>query len=127
MENLLVRLRHPRPNLQPVLLEAKEAPSPRENSDVNPFLVVSPADIVTLVTSLFPERRPASDHMEKDFNRRGLASSASSISGVSIPFRTTSTPGDGSSILSMSVSSVTSDATSREPLLDPTEKSDETS
>jgi hypothetical protein len=121
-----VRLRHPRSNLQPVLLETKEAPSPRENSDVNQFLVVSPADIVTLVTSLFPERRPASDHMEKDFNRRGLASGASSISAVSIPFRTTSTPGDGNSVLSMSVSSVTSDATSREPLLDPTEKSDET-
>ncbi|TID22983.1 hypothetical protein E6O75_ATG02157 [Venturia nashicola] len=126
MENLLVRLRHPRPSLQPVLLEAKEAPSPRENSDVNPFLVVSPADIVTLVNSLFPERRPVSVHTEKDFNGRGLASSASSISGISIPFRATSTPGDGSSVFSMSVSSVTSDATSREPLLDPIEKSEET-
>ncbi|KAE9966598.1 hypothetical protein BLS_006898 [Venturia inaequalis] len=126
MENLLVRLRHPRPNLQPVLLEAKEAPSPRENNDVNPFLVVSPADIVTLVNSLFPEKRPASVHTEKDFHGRGLVSSASSISGISIPFRATSTPGDGSSVLSMSVSSVTSDATSREPLLDATEKAEET-
>lgn len=127
MENLLVRLRHPRSNLQPVLLATKEAPSPRGTSDVNPFLVVSPADIVTLVTSLFPERRPASDHMDKDFNRRGLVSGASSISGVSIPFRTTSNSGDGSSVLSMSVSSVTSDATSREPLLESSEKSNETS
>jgi hypothetical protein len=36
---------------------------------------------------------------------------------MSIPFRPASTPGDGSSVLSMSVSSMTSDTTSREPLL----------
>jgi hypothetical protein len=118
MENLLVRLRHPRANQRPILLPAKAVTSPRETSEVQPFLIVSPRDIVTVVNALFPDRRPSSSHTDLDFNRKGHASAASSISGISIPFRPSSTPGDGSSVLSVSASSVTSDMTSREPLLD---------
>jgi hypothetical protein len=118
MENLLVRLRHPRANPRPILLPAKAVTSPRETSEVQPVLIVSPRDIVTMANALFPDRRPSSSHTDMDFTLRGHASAASSISGISIPFRPSSTPGDGSSVLSMSASSVTSDMTSREPLLD---------
>jgi hypothetical protein len=81
---------------------------------------------VTLVKSLFPERRPISDQTNRDFTRTGLTSTASSISGISIPLRTASTPGDGSSVLSMSASSMTSDTTSREPLLNSSNRAHET-
>jgi hypothetical protein len=73
-----------------------------------------------MVNTLFPERRPSSSHIDQQNQRRtGLASSASSMSGVSMPFRSTAASvGDASSILSASASSMTSDQTSREPLLD---------
>ncbi|KAF2021231.1 hypothetical protein BU24DRAFT_404267 [Aaosphaeria arxii CBS 175.79] len=120
IESILSRFKHTKTNSKPVLLPAKAITSPRETVEVQPFIVVSPADIITLVNTLFPERRPPSSHFEKDAQRRpGLASSASSISGVSMPFRNQSaSAGDASSILSASASSMTSDTTSREPLLD---------
>jgi len=122
LDNLLNRLRHPRLANRPVLQPAKAVASPRETVEVQPFLVVCPSDIITLVNSLFPEPRPASQQAEKPSARAGLGSTTSSIS--SLPFRTASvsTPGDGSSVLSMSASSVTSDSTSREPLLESSEK-----
>src|SRR5579871_6561204 len=121
LDNLLNRLRHPKLNGRPVLQPAKAIASPRETVEVQPFIVVCPSDIITLVNSLFPEQRPATTQPEKSSPRGGLVSTTSSIS--SIPFRTTSvsTPGDGSSVLSMSASSITSDGTSREPLLEPSE------
>ncbi|KAF2113672.1 hypothetical protein BDV96DRAFT_647924 [Lophiotrema nucula] len=119
IESIISRFKHTKSHSKPVLLPAKAITSPRETVEVQPFIVVCPADIITLVNTLFPERRPPSSHFEKDVQRRtGLASSASSISGVSMPFRTNSaSAGDASSILSMSASSMTSDTTSREPLL----------
>jgi hypothetical protein len=124
VENLLERFRKPRGYFRPMLVPAKAVASPKETLEVQPFIVLCPSDIKTLVYSLFPERKssPAAD---KEPHKSGLMSSASSISAVSIPFRGNSTPGgDGSSILSQSVSSITSDATtSREPLLQPSEKS----
>jgi hypothetical protein len=124
IENILARFKHTKSHSKPVLLPAKAITSPRETVEVQPFIVVCPSDIITLVNTLFPERRPPSNHFNKDVQRTGLASSASSISGVSMPFRTGSTSasaGDASSILSQSASSMTSDTTSREPLLDPTQ------
>lgn len=125
LESLLNRLRHPKLNGRPVLQPAKAIASPRETVEVQPFLVVCPSDIITLVNSLFPEQRPASAQADKPSLRGGLLSSASSIS--SMPFRTgsVSTPGDGSSVLSMSASSITSDSISREPLLESPEKSND--
>ncbi|KAF2841144.1 hypothetical protein M501DRAFT_1013957 [Patellaria atrata CBS 101060] len=119
IEGILARFKPNRPHTKPVLLPAKAITSPRETIEVQPFLVVCPSDIVTLVNTLFPERRPASGHTDRDIQRRpGLASAASSISGISLPFHTPSTPGDAGSIFSISVSSYTSDTTSREPLLE---------
>ena len=119
IENILARFKHTKSHSKPVLLPAKAITSPRETVEVQPFIVVSPSDLITLVNTLFPERRPPSSQLDKDVQRRtGLASSASSISGVSMPFRANSTSaGDASSILSASASSMTSDTTSREPLL----------
>lgn len=118
IESILARFKHTKSPSKPVLLPAKAITSPRETVEVQPFIVISPADIVTLVNTLFPERRPTSSHYDKSQQRTGLASSASSISAISMPFRNTSTPGgDASSILSASASSMTSDHTSREPLM----------
>ncbi|CAI6305127.1 unnamed protein product [Periconia digitata] len=120
IESILARFKHTRTHAKPVLLPAKAITSPRETVEVQPCLVICPSDIITLVNTLFPERRPQSSHMEKESQRRtGLASSASSMSGISMPFRTNAaSAGDASSILSASASSMTSDTTSREPLLE---------
>ncbi|KAB2578110.1 uncharacterized protein LTHEOB_3782 [Lasiodiplodia theobromae] len=117
IDNIMNRFKTRGPH-KPVLLPAKAITSPRETIEVQPFVVICPSDIVTIVNSLYPERRPSSSHTE-DGHHRGLASGASSISGVSLAFRNSSL-GDASSILSQSAaSSMTSDTTSREPLLEP--------
>ncbi len=120
IESILARFKHTKTHAKPVLLPAKAITSPRETVEVQPCLVICPSDIITLVKTLFPERRPQSSHLEKESQRRtGLASSASSVSGISMPFRTNAaSAGDSSSILSISASSMTSDTTSREPLLE---------
>jgi hypothetical protein len=122
IENILARFKHTRTPAKPILLPAKAITSPRETVEVQPFIVLSPSDIITMVNTLFPERRPSSSHIEQQAQRRtGLASSASSMSGVSMPFRNAAASmTDASSILSASASSMTSDQTSREPLLDST-------
>lgn len=120
IESIIARFKHTKTYSKPILLPAKAITSPRETVEVQPFIVLCPSDIITLVNTLFPERRPSSSHLNKDVERRGgIASSASSMSGVSMPFRSASaTATDASSILSASASSMTSDTTSREPLLD---------
>lgn len=121
IESIIARFKHTKTYSKPILLPAKAITSPRETVEVQPFIVLCPADIIVLVNTLFPERRPSSSHLNKDAERRGgIASSASSMSGVSMmPFRSASlTATDASSILSASASSMTSDTTSREPLLD---------
>jgi len=122
IENILARFKHTKTPAKPILLPAKAITSPRETVEVQPFIVLSPSDIITMVNTLFPERRPSSSHIDQQAQRRtGLASSASSMSGVSMQFRTaTASVTDASSILSASASSMTSDQTSREPLLDST-------
>ncbi|KAH6638855.1 hypothetical protein C7974DRAFT_387433 [Boeremia exigua] len=120
IESIIARFKHTKTYSKPILLPAKAITSPRETVEVQPFIVLCPSDIITLVNTLFPERRPSSSHLNKDAERRGgIASSASSISAVSMPFRSASaTATDASSVLSASASSMTSDTTSREPLLD---------
>ncbi|KAH8732053.1 hypothetical protein GQ44DRAFT_746005 [Phaeosphaeriaceae sp. PMI808] len=120
IENILARFKHTKTPAKPILLPAKAITSPRETVEVQPFIVLAPADIVTMVNTLFPERRPSSSHIDQQAQRRtGLASSASSMSGISVPFRNAApSVTDASSILSASASSMTSDQTSREPLLD---------
>ncbi|KAL2258528.1 hypothetical protein VTK26DRAFT_8132 [Humicola hyalothermophila] len=100
------------------LLPARSITSLRETAEVHPYLVVSPADLATLVNALFPERRPRSAHSS------GLRSSAPSVSGFSavsqpMSIRTLPSNFDTMSVLSTSAESFISDATtSREPLLE---------
>jgi hypothetical protein len=88
--------------------------------EVHPYLVLGPADLMTMVNALFPERRPVSSSV-KDGHFGGLRSGASSISGMSAIMPMTGPRGafDNASIMSNSASSVISDTnTSVEPLLD---------
>jgi hypothetical protein len=103
---------------KPRLLPARSITSLRETAEVRPYLVLSPADLATLVNALFPERRPQSAHSS------GLRSGAPSVSGISaisqpMSIRTAPSNFDTMSVLSTSAESSFSDATtSREPLLE---------
>ncbi|EEY20373.1 conserved hypothetical protein [Verticillium alfalfae VaMs.102] len=111
VDNILGRFRGARPQRQMAkLLPARSITSLRETVEVHPYLVISPADLVTLVNALFPERRPMSAHSS------GLRSGAPSISGMSGISQPISMGGSRSnfettSVLSTSASSVVSDAT----------------
>ena len=60
IENLLERFRCPRPiNTPPVLVSTKTVTSPPETPDVQPFIVLCPADIVTLCQAVYPQSMPA--------------------------------------------------------------------
>ncbi|KAJ3940299.1 uncharacterized protein N0V96_009290 [Colletotrichum fioriniae] len=114
--NCFKRNRSQRPPAK--LLPARSITSLRETVEVHPYLVVSPADLITLVNALFPERRPMSAQSS------GLRSGAPSISGFSaisqpISMGAARSNFDTASILSTSASSVLSDATtSRETNMD---------
>ncbi|PSR81739.1 hypothetical protein BD289DRAFT_484257 [Coniella lustricola] len=117
IDNLLGRFKNSRSKPRPRLLKARSLTSLRETAEVHPYLVVSPADLVTLVNALFPERRPMSSH--------SMRSGAPSISGMSVlsqpmSIRTTmSNPNfETASIISTSVSSVLSDTTTAADALD---------
>jgi hypothetical protein len=100
------------------LLPARSITSLRETAEVHPYLVVSPADLVTLVNALFPERRPQSAASSS------FRSGPASISGMSaisqpIPMAGSRNNFETASIISTSASSVFSDATtSRETLME---------
>jgi hypothetical protein len=100
------------------LLPARAITSLRETAEVHPYLVISPADLATMVNALFPERRPQSSHSS------GLRSGAPSVSGFSsisqpMSIRTAPSSFDTMSVLSTSAESSFSDATtSREPLME---------
>lgn len=100
------------------LLPARSITSLRETAEVHPYLVISPADLLTLVNALFPERRPQS---AQSSSIRSGAPSISNFSAISQPISagTSRSNFDTASVLSMSASSVISDATtSRDHLLD---------
>lgn len=97
----------------------------RETAEVHPYLVLAPADLMTIVNALFPERRPASSFSTKDSHLSGLRSTASSVSGLSaisvlIPQAPNRETLDSASILSNSSSTISDVTTSREPLLNET-------
>lgn len=121
MERILNRFRPNRPSRSKAkLLPARSITSLRETVEVHPYLVLGPADLITLVTALFPERRPSSAIGSQN-SIHGLRSSASSISGISSLVGSMPNPRaafDNESVISVA-ESVTSDiTTSREPLLD---------
>ncbi|KAK6070998.1 hypothetical protein SCUP234_09908 [Seiridium cupressi] len=118
VENILGRFKPSRSQRIGRLLPARSITSLRETAEVHPYLVVSPADLLTLVNALFPERRPQSAHSSS------IRSGAPSISGLSaisqpISLGTSRSNFDTASIVSLSTSSVMSDATtSKDPLFD---------
>ncbi|KAI0005774.1 hypothetical protein F4779DRAFT_620840 [Xylariaceae sp. FL0662B] len=118
IENILSRFNPSRNRRVGRLLPARSITSLRETVEVHPYLVISPADLMTLVNALFPERRPQSAHSSS------IRSGAPSISGFSaisqpISIGTSRSNYDTASVLSMSVSSVMSDnTTSGDPLLE---------
>ncbi|TGO55606.1 hypothetical protein BCON_0089g00010 [Botryotinia convoluta] len=127
IENILARFRSTKPSKSIAkLLPARSITSLRETAEVHPYLVLAPADLLTMVNALFPERRPASSFSTKDSHLSGLRSAASSVSGMSaisvlIPQPPTREALDSASIMSNSGSSTISDVTtSREPLLNET-------
>ncbi|CAD6453506.1 7ac4e7ce-d972-4d37-892a-d0304c7e7612 [Sclerotinia trifoliorum] len=127
IENILARFRSARPSKSIAkLLPARSITSLRETAEVHPYLVLAPADLLTMANALFPERRPASSFSMKDSHLSGLRSAASSVSGMSaisvlIPQPPIRESLDSASIMSNSGSSTISDVTtSREPLLNET-------
>ncbi|KAK3370000.1 hypothetical protein B0H63DRAFT_440322 [Podospora didyma] len=118
IENIYSRFKDSKFKKKPRLLPARSITSLRETTEVHPYLVLSPADLATLVNALFPERRPQSAHSGS------LRSGAPSISGFSaisqpISVKTTQSNFDTMSVISTSAESFVSDTTtSREPLLD---------
>lgn len=110
VENLLGRFKGSRSKPRPRLLKARSLTSLRETAEVHPYLVVSPADLTTLVNALFPERRPMSAA-----SIRSGAPSISGMSAISQPMSILTTRSnqnfDTASIISTSVSSALSDTT----------------
>ncbi|ODA76398.1 hypothetical protein RJ55_08244 [Drechmeria coniospora] len=89
------------------LLPARSVTSLRETMEVHPYLLISPADLVTLVNALFPEPRPLSA-------ASSLPSGPASISALSSISQPVAVANDRSgmetaSIISTSVSSTLSD------------------
>ncbi|KAK6221614.1 hypothetical protein LQW54_001386 [Pestalotiopsis sp. IQ-011] len=118
IENILGRFKPARSRGVGRLLPARSITSLRETAEVHPYLVISPADLLTLVNALFPERRPQSAHSSS------IRSGAPSVSGFSamsqpISLGTSRNNFDTASVISLSTSSVTSEApTSKEPFFD---------
>ncbi|KAL8416216.1 hypothetical protein RB596_006683 [Gaeumannomyces avenae] len=129
IENILGRFSPRSARRKTRLLPARSLTSLRETVEVHPYLVIAPADLVTMINALFPEKRPQSAHSNR------LRSGANSISGMSVisqpisvisPRNTgnnanpnNTNNNDGASVISTSLSSVLSDATtSHEPLLE---------
>ncbi|KAJ8119681.1 hypothetical protein ONZ43_g3423 [Nemania bipapillata] len=117
IENLVGRFKPSRSQKTARLLPARSITSLRETAEVHPYLVVSPADLLTLVNALFPERRPQSAHSS---GTRSVAQSISGFSAISQPISVASPRRDmdTASVFGMSVSPVRSETTSYEPLLE---------
>ncbi|KAK7408607.1 hypothetical protein QQX98_009255 [Neonectria punicea] len=100
------------------LLPARSITSLRETMEVHPYLVISPADLATLVNAIFPERRPQS---AASGSFRSGPASISGMSAISQPMSMTNPRQnfETASIISTSASSVFSDATaSRDGYMD---------
>ncbi|TRX91875.1 hypothetical protein FHL15_007194 [Xylaria flabelliformis] len=119
IENLVGRFKPSRTQKTARLLPARSITSLRETAEVHPYIVVSPADLLTLVNALFPERRPQSAHSS---GARSAAPSISGFSAISQPISVAASRRDmdTTSVFGMSVSPVRSETTSYEPLIDRT-------
>ncbi|KAI1193433.1 hypothetical protein F5X97DRAFT_336790 [Nemania serpens] len=119
IESLVGRFKPSRSQKTARLLPARSITSLRETAEVHPYVVVSPADLSTLINALFPERRPQSAHSS---GARSTAQSISGFSAISQPISVSASRRDmdTASVFGMSVSPVRSETTSYEPLLDRT-------
>ncbi|KAI9807233.1 MAG: hypothetical protein M1825_005951 [Sarcosagium campestre] len=129
IDKIVDRLRNPI-QTEYSALPSKVKISPRDTAEIQPFLAICAADIKTLVNALYPEPRPLSSSQERDIYPPSIRSVASSISGLSYHFQTrpSSHGTESESVFSNSSSSLSSDMTSREPLLDaPSQNGDGTS
>lgn len=115
IENILGRFKDSKGRKsKPRLLPARSITSLRETVEVHPYLIISPADLATLVNALFPEKRPLS---QRSNSVRSGAPSVSGFSVLSAPMSRATF--DTASVVSTSAESVISDATTeREPLFD---------
>ncbi|KAJ9130993.1 chromatin assembly factor 1 subunit rlf2 protein [Coniochaeta hoffmannii] len=115
IENILGRFKDSKGRKsKPRLLPARSITSLRETVEVHPYLVISPADLATLVNALFPEKRPIS---QRSNSVRSGAPSISGFSVLSAPMSRATF--DTASVVSTSAESVVSDATTeREQLFD---------
>lgn len=115
IENMLGRFKGSKGRKsKPRLLPARSITSLRETVEVHPYLVISPADLATLVNALFPEKRPLS---QRSNSFRSGAPSVSGFSVLSGPMSRATF--DTASVVSTSAESVISDATTeREQLYD---------
>jgi len=118
VENILARFK-PSRSRKPTtrLLPARSITSLRETAEVHPYLIVSPADLVTMVNALFPEHRPQSSHSS---SLRSGAPSISNFSTVSQPISmaTSRSQYEAPSIISTSISSTISDTTASNETID---------
>lgn len=111
IESILARFQGSRSRVPAAkLLPARSITSLRETMEVHPYLVISPADLSTLVNAIFPERRPQS---AASGSFRSGPGSISGISAFSQPISMMSPKAnfDTASIISTSASSVFSDTT----------------
>lgn len=98
------------------LLPARSVTSLRETAEVRPYLIISPADIATMINALFPEsHRPRSSHSG---SLRSAAPSVAGFSAISQPMSvlTARSQFDGQSIISTSYGSTISDTASQETI-----------
>ncbi|KAF8252926.1 hypothetical protein K440DRAFT_535059 [Wilcoxina mikolae CBS 423.85] len=115
IENLLERFRCPRPiNTPPVLVSTKTVTSPPETPEVQPFIVLCPADIVTICQAIYPHS------MSTQIDPRDIQKKLGGSRGSSRMFA--KSPGGleiGGSVFSDGSSSVTSESASiTAPLLE---------
>lgn len=108
VESLLARFRARETDSPPVLLQSKSITSPPETLDIQPFIVICPADVLTLYNALYP---PTLGGFTESRDIKRLANRPSR------PFLTKSSTSGGyemgsASVLSNSSSSVTSDSAS---------------
>ncbi|KAJ2892187.1 uncharacterized protein MKZ38_010141 [Zalerion maritima] len=118
IESILSRFKPSRSRkLTTRLLPARSVTSLRETTEVRPYLIISPADLATMVNALFPEPRPRSSHSS---SIRSGAPSVSSFSAISQPMSviTNRSQFDTQSIVSTSYSSTMSDTTTSQETID---------
>ncbi|KAK8145280.1 hypothetical protein G3M48_004666 [Beauveria asiatica] len=95
------------------LLPAKSITSLRETAEVHPYLVLCPADLSCLVNALYPERRPLSS-ASSTFKSGTTSISALSSASQPVAFFNPKNSFETASVISTSVSSVFSEAASRD-------------